>query len=127
MKIRLEGGLPVATVTLTQDSRQLTLANVVIDTDSASTLFAIDRVDVLGIGLEPQDVIIPVRGIGGTEFVFEKRVDAIELGELVVRNAAIDIGAMDYGFEIDGIVGIDFPLKAQAIIDLAAMEVHSAA
>jgi hypothetical protein len=126
MNIRIEEGLPVATVTLTHGSQQLTLANVVIDTGSASTIFAIDRIDALGIGLEPQDVIIPVRGIGGTEFVFEKHVDVIELGDLVVRDADIDIGAMDYGFEIDGIVGIDFLVKARAVIDLAEMNIHSA-
>ncbi len=50
----------------------------------------------------------------------------IELGVLVVRDADIDIGAMDYGFEIDGIVGIDFLVKARAVIDLAEMNIHSA-
>jgi len=32
---------------------------------------------------------------------------------------------MDYGFDIDGIIGMDFLLEVKAVIDLAKLEVHS--
>jgi hypothetical protein len=38
--------------------------------------------------------------VGGTEYVYEKRIDAIELDQSVASEIKIQIGAMDYGFEI---------------------------
>jgi hypothetical protein len=34
---------------------------------------------------------------------------------------------MDYGFALDGILGLDFLLAVKAIVDLDRMELHSAA
>lgn len=126
MKIRLQDGLPVASVVLTHGNEQLALENVVIDTGSAGTVFPIDTVEAIGLGMEPDDMIIPVRGVGGSEFVFVKQVDRLALENLVVQNFAIDVGAMDYGFEIDGILGIDFLIQARAVIDLAKLEISQA-
>ena len=36
----------------------------------------------------------------------------------------VDVGAMDYGFEIDGIVGMDFLLAVGAIVDLATLTIR---
>ena len=36
------------------------------------------------------------------------------------------VGAMSYGFEIDGILGVDFLVRAGAVVDLARMEVRPA-
>jgi hypothetical protein len=127
MKIRLQDGLPVAAVTLTHGAQQLVLENVVIDTGSAGTVFSIDQVEAIGLRLEPEDVIVPVRGVGGTEFVFVKQIDRLSLGEgLIAHGFPIDVGALDYGFAIDGILGIDFLMQARAVIDLARMEILSA-
>ena len=46
------------------------------------------------------------------------------LGELQVNNFAIEVGAMDYGFAIDGIIGTDFLLQVGAVIDLSHLEIH---
>ena len=126
MKIRLQDGLPIAAVTLEHGAQRLTLENVVIDTGSVGTVFPIDQVEPIGLGMEPDDTIVHVRGIGGTEFVFVKQVDRLVLEGLAVQNFPVDIGAMDYGFEIDGILGIDFLMQARAVIDLAKMEIYSA-
>ncbi len=36
----------------------------------------------------------------------------------------VEIGAMDYGFEMDGIIGLDFLLRAKMKIDLDRLEVY---
>lgn len=36
----------------------------------------------------------------------------------------VEIGAMDYGIEMDGIIGMSFFRRVGAIIDLAKMELH---
>lgn len=62
--------------------------------------------------------------MGGAEFVFTKRVDRLSVGELSVQDFEIEVGAMDYGFEMDGIVGMDFLMEVGAIIDLARLETY---
>jgi len=43
-----------------------------------------------------------------------------------VTNFAIEVGAMDYGFAIDGIIGTDFLLQVGAVIDLSRLEIRRA-
>jgi hypothetical protein len=56
--------------------------------------------------------------VGGTEFVFSKRIDSLTLEGLVVHGIEIEEGAMAYGFELDGILGMDFLLAVGARINL---------
>ena len=44
MKIRLQDGLPYVTVSLTYRGQQIILKNVLLDTGSAGTIFATDKV-----------------------------------------------------------------------------------
>ena len=46
------------------------------------------------------------------------------MGELAVSDFEIEVGAMDYEIELDGILGLDFMMEAGAVIDLAQMEVR---
>ena len=114
------------TVTLLHGGRQLDLANVLLDTGSAGTLFAADQVLAVGLQYEADDPVQRIRGIGGAEFVFVKRVNRLSVGELQVNDFAIEVGAMDYGFAIDGIIGTDVLLQVGAIIDLSRLEIHRA-
>ncbi len=36
----------------------------------------------------------------------------------------VEIAAMDYGFEMDGIIGLDFLLRAKAKIDLERLKIY---
>ena len=124
MKLNLKRGLLFIPVTLIHSDRQVNLENVILDTGSAGTVFSIDKTAEAEIVPEPDDPVREIRGIGGTEFVVIKTVDAISIGSLQVDDFDIEIGAMDYGEEIDGIIGLDFLLKAKAKIDLELLELH---
>ena len=126
MNIQVRDGLPCVTDTLLYGGQQLDLANVLLDTGSAGTLFAADQVLAVGLQYEADDTVQRIRGIGGAEFVFVKRVDRLSVGELQVSDFAIEVGAMDYGFAIDGIIGTDFLLPVGAVIDLSRLEIHRA-
>jgi len=126
MNIQVRDGLPYVTVTLLYSGQQLDLGNVLLDTGSAGTLFAADQVLAVGLQYEADDTVQRIRGIGGAEFVFVKRVDRLSVGELQVSDFAIEVGAMDYGFAIDGIIGTDFLLQVGAVIDLSRLEIHRA-
>lgn len=124
MNLRLRDGLPFVTAVISYQGRQIQLENVLLDTGSAGTVFAVDRVLTIGLQIEPNDEIHRIRGVGGSEFVFQKIVDKLRAGPLEVQSFPIQVGAMDYGIPVDGILGVDFLHKAGAIIDLAALQLR---
>ena len=72
----------------------------------------------------PEDPLHRIHGVGGSEFVFMKRVDQVAVGELQVSDFAVEVGAMDYGFQFDGIIGTDFLLAVGAVIDLRTLAIR---
>jgi predicted aspartyl protease len=123
MKIQLKDGLPFVSTQLTYQGRRITLENVLLDTGSAGSIFPTDRVMSIGVEYEADDFVYRIRGVGGEEFVFAKRLDRVALGNLEVEDFEIEIGLMDYGFEIDGILGMDFLIEVGAILNLERLEV----
>ncbi len=124
MNIRLQDGLPYVSVVLAHGGKQTELANVLLDTGSAGTVFSADKVLSIDLHYEPEDIVHRIRGVGGAEFVFSKQVERLLMGELQATGFQVEIGAMDYGFDLDGIVGIDFLVQVGAIIDLAQLKVR---
>lgn len=72
------------------------------------TLFKMDKVEEIDISIDMNDSIETIHGIGGSEFVYKKTIDEIRLENSHSRNVKVEIGIMDYGFDIDGIIGVDF-------------------
>ena len=97
---------------------------MLIDTGSAGTVFSTDSIAAIGIRPELDDTVHELRGIGGTEFVFIKTLDKLSLGNFQLNDFEAEIGAMDYGFDIDGIIGLDFLLRAKAKIDLERLAIY---
>lgn len=126
MKIRLRDGLPYVIVSITHHGQHLTFENVLLDTGSVGTIFPTDKVLAIGLQYEADDTVHSIRGVGGAEFVFAKKVDRLSVGELQVNDFEIEIGAMDYGFKIDGIIGMNFLTRVGAIIDLAKSKIYQA-
>jgi hypothetical protein len=126
VKLRIEGRLPFVSVTLRYSGQELALDRVLLDTGSAGSVFSADRVESLGIKPEGSDRIRRILGVGGSEFVYSKKVEVLALGEMQVDDFEIQVGAMRYGFPLDGIVGIDFLLATGAVIDLDALEIRLA-
>lgn len=123
MKIRVREGLPFVTVTLVYRGKKLDIKEVLIDTGSAGSVFSADKVASIGLIAEPYDPIRQIRGVGGFEFVFGRRIDSLVMGDLEVKDFEVEIGIMDYGFEIEGIIGMDFLIQGGVIIDIAQLEV----
>lgn len=103
----------------------MSLDNVLIDTGSGGTVFKMDKVDELGITIENDDTIETISGVGGVEFVYKKNIDGINLGSIDVKDFTIEVGVMDYGFDINGIIGMDFLKRIGAIINLDKMIIYN--
>ena len=83
-----------------------------------------DAVETVGITPRPEDIINKLRGIGGTEVVYMRVVDRLTVGEASVSSFEVEVGGMDYGFEIQGILGMDFLRQTGAVISLKALTVE---
>jgi predicted aspartyl protease len=121
MKIYLRDGLPFIEVTLHHQGQQILLPQVLLDTGSAGTLLAADELGKINVGLEPHDPLRRIRGVGGSEFVFVKTLDRLTVGSLHVAAFAVEVGALDYGFSLQGILGMDFLRQVNAIINLNSL------
>jgi predicted aspartyl protease len=120
MQLVLREGLPFVTLTIAHRGASVDVPNVLVDTGAASTVVNADVAAAVGIVAEHTDRLRKLRGVGGHEFVFVRQLDRLSLGLHGVSDFDIEIGEMDYGFDIDGILGMDFLTTACAIIDLGA-------
>jgi hypothetical protein len=74
---------------------------------------------------EGNDVVDTIRGVGGIEYVYTKILDAIHFGNFSIEEFQVEIGSMDYGMDIDGIIGFDFVVAAGLEIDTKLMTVKA--
>jgi len=123
MQLILKNNLIFTTVTVAYQGAATEISNVLVDTGSATSILAVDA--VASIQIEPvlEDIFHSIRGVGGTETVFMRDVDYLQVDQCRLPHFKIEIGGMDYGFEINGILGMDFLIRAKAIINLPEMRI----
>jgi hypothetical protein len=126
VELRLMYGLPIVKIDVTFAGRMLQLKNILLDTGSAGTILDADVVTEIGVKPEGTDQTAVIHGIGGSEIVFTKWFDSVTLGNISVNHCKIEIGVMDYGIDIQGILGFDFIREAKLVIDTARMQVYTA-
>ena len=124
MLIDIIDGLPFISLKLTYGGSEVKLRRVLLDTGSYSTIVSSDKLHDLGLIYEPDDRIRQVRGVGGTEFVFTKSLEQLVIDQYVITDVSVEAGSLDYGFELDGILGMNILRKAGATIDLRSMKLH---
>ncbi|WP_339257951.1 retropepsin-like aspartic protease [Paenibacillus sp. FSL R5-0713] len=122
MKISEIYGLPFINIELEFRGEVLHLERVLLDTGSASTLLNADTVREVGMVPEEDDLVDIIRGVGGIEYVYTKSLDSITVDGTTLNNFQIEIGNMDYGLEIDGILGFNFMRQAGVVINANFME-----
>lgn len=125
MKICVHDGLPFTKVILKHRGKSVEVDRVLVDSGSAGTIFDVDELAKIDLLPELNDLVRTVFGIGGTEFVVEKKIDQISLMSLELKDFPIEIGAVDYGFEMNGILGFNFLVKTKAVIDLDQLRIYS--
>lgn len=124
MKLLLRHDLPFLAVAVAYQGKTTTIADVLVDTGSASTIFAADALAAIGLFQAPTDRLYAIGGVGGSEFVFGRHVDFLEVDNRRLSGFRIEVGGMDYGFDINGILGMDFLTQAGAIINLRELQIE---
>ncbi len=118
MQLTLQDDLAFVRLAITYHGRTIDVDHILIDTGSASTILAARKVAGLGIVPEMEDIVYTVRGVGGSEAVFTRRVDQVAVETHALANFEIEVGSMNYGFDLNGILGMDFLRQAGTIINL---------
>ncbi|MCB0177822.1 MAG: clan AA aspartic protease [Anaerolineae bacterium] len=126
MQLALKNDLPFATVMVNHQGETVTISNVLVDTGSATTIFSADMMALVHIVPSPEDILFTIRGVGGTEVVFTRTIERIQIAELSLSQFDVEIGGMDYGFDINGILGMDFLRQSGAIINLRNLTIDFA-
>lgn len=129
MRISLRDRLVYASATVRHRGRELFLPNMMIDTGSWGTAIATDVAASAGVVQELEDDVGLVHGISGDESVVSKRIDSLEVDGVTVHNIEIELAPLDYGFPMDGILGLEYLASVGAVLDLSdlLLRVHGAA
>lgn len=122
MKMNLKYGIPFIEISIINSNNEITVKNVLIDTGAGSSIVSSDIALEIGLAPSPTDVINRVRGVGGYEYVYEKSIDKIKIEDIEINNFKIEIGDMDYGFNIEAILGTDFLIASRATVDMENLE-----
>jgi hypothetical protein len=121
--ITVRDRLPFIAVVLIANGQRLQISDVLLDTGAAASVFRTDDLLTIGVVPSPTDQIRFMAGIGGREAVIEKQIETLAVGNLIISPFTIQLGAVDYGFAINGIMGMDFLLTAGAVIDLHTLTI----
>lgn len=118
--------LPFIEATVEFRGESIKLENVLVDTGSAGTIFNVNKLETIGVKPEANDVTQTIQGVGGLEFVYTKNIDQIIINDdIAIQNFLVELGSMDYGLEIDGIIGYDFMKRLGLIIDLQQLSIYA--
>lgn len=124
MKIELENGLILCSLTLSYRGNEMTINNLILDTGASETLIYRHAVQDLDIHLEDDDEFVFMRGIGGREMAIRKKVTLIRFGGFNALHFPIDFGDSEIDSGINGLLGLDILTAGKFVIDLSKMEVH---
>ncbi len=124
-KLIIDEGLLLTDMELTFKGQSLLLRRVLIDTGSGSTVVSTDLAETIGIVAEENDMIYRISGVGGSEFVYSKTVDSVKIGDMKAENFSLEIGAMNYGFKLEGIIGLDLLQQIKAIINIGKLTLEN--
>lgn len=124
-KLTIDEGLLLTDMEIHYGGKGLHLTRVLIDTGSSSSIISSDIAEELGIMPEENDLVYRVCGVGGSEIVFSKMIDSIKIGHMKAEHVQIEIGAMNYGFHLEGIIGLNLLKRMRVLINIEKLLMQS--
>lgn len=119
MKIEMNEGLPIVSVSLAYKGKLIQLENVLLDTGCSNTIFDTDEVEDVGLIIDRKNGR-PRRmyGVGGeSELCYEQTVTDLEIEKFPLDSFQVQLGMTKETYGFNGILGVDFMLKSSLIID----------
>jgi hypothetical protein len=102
MKIDMQDGLPIVTVSISYKGKTMRLDDVLLDTGCSTTIFDTDEVEEIGLIIDRKSGS-PRRmyGVGGeSELCFEQTVKDLEIDNYLMNSFQLQLGITKetYGF-----------------------------
>ena len=116
IKLRYYKNLLFCSLDLIIVNQPLHLKNVLIDTGSATTVINADYVL-----LDGTEIVNQVRGVGGFEQILTKNYSTLNINGYLLNNTCMSIGDMDYGIDMDLLLGLDMLKALNADISIKNM------
>ncbi|KEQ22647.1 aspartyl protease family protein [Paenibacillus tyrfis] len=125
MKIRLHNGLPIVSLTLMHHEQSVILPNVLFDTGCAATVFDTDLLSQICIHIDfIHGRAKRMYGVGGTsEICYEQIIPDLKIEHIHLDTFPIQLGSVQEPYGFDGILGIDFMIKARLKADFEMMRI----
>jgi hypothetical protein len=126
MKVQLQHGLPIVSLTVTHNDKSIVLHNVLFDTGCAATVFDTDALAVIGIHIDfINGRAKRMYGVGGTsEICYEQQIPDFCIEHITLTDFPIQLGSIREPYGFDGIVGIDFMIRAKCKVDFDTMNIE---
>ncbi|GBG11421.1 hypothetical protein B1748_29485 [Paenibacillus sp. MY03] len=126
MKIRIQNGLPIISLTLTRNDQSIVLNNVLFDTGCAATVFDTDALGAIGIYIDfINGRAKRMYGVGGTsEVCYEQQISELRIEQVILDNFSIQLGSIQEPYGFDGIVGIDFMMRSKCKVNFETLNVE---
>lgn len=116
IQLRNQYSLLLCSLNIEINDNTIYLRNVLIDTGSATTLINSNY-----ISLDGTESIRKAYGVGGYETILKKKVLSLKINDLSLYNFDISVGTMDYGINLDCILGLDILKLLNAKINITDM------
>ncbi|MBN1045015.1 hypothetical protein DVW08_06460 [Clostridium botulinum] len=121
-KIQLKDGLLYTFIKLMHEGECIVVENVIIDTGAFHTIISTDFLDELGAKFADDDKLIEASGYGGgSSYAVRKRIDGIACDNMELKDFKIYFGEIDPNERVNGLLGLDFLMKAELVIDLVEL------
>lgn len=126
MKIQLQHGLPIVSLTLTHNNKSIILHNVLFDTGCAATVFDTDALAGIGIHIDfINGRAKRMYGVGGTsEICYEQQIPALQIEQIALNDFPIQLGSIQEPYGFEGILGIDFMVRTECKVNFETMEIE---
>ncbi|MFZ3590223.1 aspartyl protease family protein [Bacillus sp. DJP31] len=124
MRIRVENGLPIASVRIEYAGESKMFNNVLVDTGCAVTIFDTDLMDEIGLTIDfVHGVATTMYGVGGKgEVCNQQKVNGLSVDGQLLSDFNIQLGMIQDMYGFNGLLGFDFMLKTGLIIDFNLLE-----
>jgi Aspartyl protease len=123
VKIQMKDGLPIVSFPIRYNGNQMYLDDILLDTGCSITIFDTDVVQEVGLIIDrvngrPRRMY----GIGGeSELCYEQTVLNLKIDNYLMDSFTIQLGITKETYGFNGILGVDFMMKAGLIIDFQEM------
>ncbi|WP_210109888.1 aspartyl protease family protein [Paenibacillus sp. 1295] len=126
MKLQLQQGLPIVSLTIRHNEQSIILHNILFDTGCAATVFDTEALAAVGIQLDfINGRAKRMYGVGGTsEICYEQHIPNLYIEHIALTDFPIQLGSIQEPYGFDGIIGIDFMMRASCKVDFELMNVQ---